>query len=200
MRPLKQTLAEAVKGIVEAFASEEEEFSIYNITISLRDLINQGWITVEGLADTRKPLDLEDPTSREVDTQEVRHNEVRDAFLKLLFDGELDCNLIRGGKFSVYGVTTSTVQQPAPVQPTPRVNTQQAPAQPKVQVSVDVEDYVGKIVSYLDNKGAATLKQIQSRLKTNGITCADIRNSLLKISKVSLEAAENISQYIAKTK
>jgi hypothetical protein len=196
MQPTQQTLDEAIKGIVEVFVSEEESFSIYSITLALRDLINQGWIRIYGLADTSKPIDLEDSSSKIVNTQELSHREVKEAFLNLLQNGSLDCAVVSHGKFTTYGkVVYST-----PVTPVnPPVNIPSS-AYPSPTQTPSVDDFTDKIVSYLRNKGEATLKQIQSRLKTKGITCKDIEDGLSRVSEVALEAKGDLSKFVAKIK
>lgn len=200
MQPTQQTLEDAIKGITEVFLSEEETFSIYGITLSLRDLINQGWIRIDGLIAARKPIDAEDDSSMLVDSQELPHSLVRETFNRLYQSGELSCGVISTGKFTTYGDISKAIPTPnvaPPTAPYPQ-SYPQATSQPTTQSSVD--ELTDKIVSYLQNKGEATLKQIQSRLKTKGITCKDIEDALNKVSEVALEAKSDLSKFVAKIK
>jgi len=196
MQPTQQTLEDAIKGITEVFLSEEETFSIYGITLSLRDLINQGWIRIDGLTAARKPIDAEDDSSMLVDSQELPHSLVRETFNRLYQNGDLDCAVNSRGKFTTYG-------DPFKVYPVTNVS---PPTTPYPQVTSpfvtkpSVDELTDKIVSYLQNKGEATLKQIQSRLKTKGITCKDIGDALNKVSEVVLEAKSDLSKFVAKIK
>jgi hypothetical protein len=194
MQPTQQTLSDAIKGVVEVFLSEEESFSIYGITLSLRDLINQGWIRIDGLLDDEKPIDPEDDSSRLVPSQDLPHYLVKRCFQQLFDQGELHCDVISRGKFTTYGTPRiAVVSAPVPTTPYP-----QTYSQPQTQPTVD--DYADKIVAYLRNKGEATLKQIQSRLKTKGITCKDLEDALSRVSEVALVAKDDLSKFVAKIK
>lgn len=193
MQKLEQTIEEAVTGVVEVFISENETFSIYNITTSLRDLLNQGWISITGLDKTQKPIDLEDDSSDLVETQELPHYLVKDTFSKLLNSGQIKCSVVAKGKFTTYGPESIVTRAP---QQNP-VNTI---SQNSTRVQKAADDLTEQIENYLKAKGAATLKQIQSRLKEKGITCSDIEKTVKKINGVVLDFAPVVSKIIAKIK
>lgn len=196
MQKLEQTIEEAVTGVVEVFISENETFSIYNITTSLRDLLNQGWISITGLDKTQKPIDLEDDSSELVETQELPHHLVRDTFQNLIQTGAIKCDPISRGKFTIYGPVVF-VAGPA-YSPAPKQVTTNSQNSTRAQKAAD--DLTEQIENYLKAKGAATLKQIQSRLKEKGITCSDIEKTVKKINGVVLDFAPVVSKIIAKIK
>lgn len=188
MQKLQQTIEEAVTGVVEVFISEDEKFSVYNITTSLRDLLNQGWIRITGLQDSKEPVDLEDNSSDKVDSQYLPHSLVKETFQKLLNEGKIKCSVYGRGMFTTYGPEMQVCVSPAPQQSQP------------AQSKPDQNTLEKKIEAYIQNRGAATLKQIQSRLKIKGVTCKDIEQIVSGLTGVACELADTISKQIAKIK
>jgi hypothetical protein len=197
MQKLNQTIEEAVTGVVEVFISEDETFSIYNITTSLRDLLNQGWIEISGLQRAIKPVDLEDDSSERVETQELPHSLVKDTFLNLFNNHKLKCEEVGRGKFTTYG---PIVWIAAPATPATPVHPTQTISKNSTSIQKSVDDLTDQIERYLKTKGQATLKQIQSRLKEKGITCSDLEKTLTKLDGIVLDLAPVVSKIIAKIK
>ena len=199
MQTVKQSIEEAVEGVVEAYVDEQETFSIYNITLGLRDLINSGCVRVDNLLPTQHPVDPEDDTSDVVPTQHLPHGLVRSTFLHLFDSGKLKCDEVSRGKFTTYGPKGVSNSQPNVAADRTKVAVDSV-----TQATTSAKDFLDKsfdkIKSYLENRDEATLKQIQSRLKTNGITCKDIKEVLDEVDEVIIKAADSVSKYIAKIK
>jgi len=61
-----------------------------------------------------------------------------------------------------------------------------------------VAQFEDEITAYLKNKGGATMAQIQSRLKTKGITCGEIKKFLEGLDGVKIEVEAHVSKTVAK--
>ena len=151
------TLREAV--IQEATVLKNKgAFSAYDATTAVRAAANAGEYALPG---------LEAKPNNNGIKYWVNHEDVKEVVETLLNDGTLAnlglTNVNYNGSFRVFEFANSVVSTSAPSVPTS--NAASNPTQSPV---------AQRIKAYLSNAGSATLRQIQSTLKVNGLTCKDL--------------------------
>ena len=158
----KLTLSEAVVNAVNELKSKGS-FSAYDVTTAVRAAANAGEIELSG---------LEANTNQSGIKYWVNHEDVKREIDALLNNGELAnlglTNVNYNGSFSVFefanSAATTTVATPAAPVASTTDDTDPADADSPV---------ASRVAAYLNKVGTATLKQVQSALKVNGITCKD---------------------------
>jgi hypothetical protein len=161
------TLKEAVIDAINDLKSNGS-MSAHDITTAIREAANAGEIALPGLEATQ-------PNSSNIKYW-VNHADVKAVIDGLLNDGTLAnlgmTNVNYSGGFRVFEFSapaTSSVPSaddhddaaPAPTTSASAANATQSPMAQRVE-------------AYLKKAGSATLKQIQSALKVNGVTCKDL--------------------------
>lgn len=150
------TLKEAVVDAVNTLKSKGS-FSAHDVTSQVRQSVNAGEYTLPGL----------EAASGSSFKYNVNHDDVKQVVDSLLNDGTLQnlglTNVNYSGSFRVFefgsavaATTTATV-----------VDTDSDVDQSDSPVAT-------RIKAYLDKVGSASLKQVQSMLKVNGVTCKDL--------------------------
>ena len=158
----KLTLTEAVVNAVNELKSKGS-FSAYDVTTAVRAAANAGEIELPG---------LEANTNQSGIKYWVNHEDVKREIDALLNNGELAnlglTNVNYNGSFRVFefanSAATTTVATPAAPVASTTAYTDPADADSPV---------ASRVSAYLSKVGTATLKQVQSALKVNGITCKD---------------------------
>jgi hypothetical protein len=89
----QKTLRELVVGAVEGFLITKTKFSVYDITLSIRQLVNDGSIEIPELRVTGQAFDYD-----------IKHVDVRNIFLELNSNEEFSQALVRSfnGMYYVY--------------------------------------------------------------------------------------------------
>lgn len=159
------TLNEAVLAQVENLIPDGS-FSAHDVTSAVRAAANAGTITLPGLE--ARPND-------EGIKYWVNHEDVKRVIAGLVADGTMAnlgmTNVDNSGTYRLYVFGTDATPAAATPAATPTVagrwdqTTNANPTRSPVE---------SKIETYLNKVGTATLKQIQSALKINGITCKDL--------------------------
>lgn len=208
------TLQTAVLMVVKEFAKNNQQFSIFDITNSIRHKTSQG--------------ELEIP---EVEVQgasfrfDIPHVKVKQLFNELqdtgIFDPDFSLTRQFNGTFNVFTPSPINVSAPAPVVPAPSQVTPPVPAPANVAVtsatSLQSNLYLGgkeatsvvmnRVEKYLMNCKARnfrpTLKQIQSAIKRNdvstGWSCEELKQLVvhdLGYAVVSIPDMVSICQVI----
>jgi hypothetical protein len=157
------TLKEAVVNAVNELKVSKGNFSAHDVTTAIREAANSGEIALPGLEATQ-------PNSTNIKYW-VNHSDVKAIVDDLLNDGTLAnlgmVNVNYNGGFRVFEFSTpvpSADDHDGAPAPTPAPNAANPTQSPLAQ----------RIDAYLSKAGTATLKQIQSALKVNGITCKDL--------------------------
>ena len=159
------TLTEAVTVTVDEVKTNGQ-FTAHDITTAVRAGVNAGEFTLPGLE--------ADPNTDGIKYW-VHHEDIKEILRTLRNNGELANMGLTGVtegvgvQFRTY-VFANSVPGVMTTPATPVAVTTAAPAAPVVTQG-PVEQ---KIQAYLANVGTATMKQIQSALKINGITCQDL--------------------------
>jgi hypothetical protein len=159
------TLTEAVVQAVNELKATGK-FSAHDVTNTIRESVNSGEYALPG-------LEARPGTANGTIKYWVDHEAVKTVIDTLINNGEMAnlgmVNVDYSGAFRVFEFGT-TAAVPAPVTPT-------ANATPAGDTDADTQGPVAqRIKAYLANAGTATLKQIQSALKVNGVTCEDFYN------------------------
>ncbi len=157
------TLKEAVVNAVNEL-KVKGSFSAHDVTETIRKAANAGEIALPGLEATQ-------PNNSGIKYW-VNHADVKTTIDGLLNDGTLAnlgmTNVDYSGAFRVFEFAAS-VAAPA-ITPAP-----DASAAPAVSTSDPTQSPMDqRIKAYLTKVGSATLKQVQSALKVNGVTCKDL--------------------------
>ena len=154
------TLKEAVTNAVNEL-KVKGSFSAHDVTSAIRAAVNGGEIAIPGLE--------AQPNSAGISFW-VKHEDVKAIVDEMLEDGTLAnlglTNVNFSGAFRVFefatpAASTDTDADPASATNAPATNGTQTPLEQRIK-------------AYLSKAGSATLKQIQSALKVNGVTCADL--------------------------
>lgn len=152
------SLKEAVLDAVSTLKSNGS-FSAHDVTKQIRQSVNDGEYTLPG---------LEAPAGSAY-KYNVNHDDVKEVIDSLLNDGTLQnlglTNVDYSGAYRVFefgsAVAADTTSTTDTTDTTSDVDQADSPV-------------ASRIKAYLDNVGSATLKQVQSMLKVNGITCKDL--------------------------
>lgn len=182
------TLAEAVVQAVNELKANGS-FSAHDVTSTIRDSVNAGEYALPG-------YEARPGTAGGTIKYWVDHEKVKEVVDELLDNGEL-ANIgltnvvdpINARPYRLFEFGTAT---PAPVAPaTPVANATVTPAGTQGALAARVQAYLGRV-------GTATLKQVQSALKTNGVTCEDFYNLITAIG-VNVEPGTpgKFSTYVA---
>ena len=161
------TLKEAVVNAVNEL-KVKGSFSAHDVTKTVRDAANAGEIALPG-------LEASQPNSSNIKYW-VNHADVKTTLDGLLNDGTLAnlglTNVDYSGAFRVFefAVGAPATTSAAPSAPSAPSATTPAPAAANPTQSPLAQ----KIEAYLNKVGSATLKQVQSALKVNGVTCKDL--------------------------
>jgi hypothetical protein len=178
------TLTEAVVQAVNELKATGK-FSAHDVTNTVRESVNAGEYALPG-------LEARPGTAGGTIKYWVDHEAVKTVIDTLLDNGEL-ANL-----------GLANVEDPTPGRPYRLFNFGTAPAPTVTPTAnatpVDDADTQGpvalRIQAYLDKVGTATLKQIQSALKTNGVTCEDFYNLVTALGyKVETGTTGKFSTY-----
>lgn len=92
-----KSIYEAVSEIVSVYLCEEEDFSIHDITVAIRDLVKRGILKIYNLPD------------HEEFGQFISHEEVKSVFTYMMDEGMLDCVPKTFGKYTTFGSFSSLV-------------------------------------------------------------------------------------------
>ena len=176
------------QAVREEVARQSGEFSIYDITLNLRKQVNDRIIKIEGLNYEYLQNGLYGFN--------LPHAEVRATFYDL--QDELGVEVVNQGRFITFKL--SDTDDDGVVN---KISVGKQVVTGAVNVSTlvtGVAQFEDKIVNYLENKGSATLAQIQSRLKTKGITCGDLCKFLEGLDGVEVKVSGHISKSVARSK
>ena len=153
------TLTEAVTQAVNELKTSKGAFSAYDVTTAVRAAANGGEYALPGLEARGNQSGI---------TYWVDHANVKTIVDTLLNDGTLAnlglTNVNYNGSFRVFEFATTSAT-PSSSPSVPVSNTITNPTRSPVAQRID---------NYLSNVGSATLRQIQSTLKVNGLTCKDL--------------------------
>lgn len=134
-------------------------FSAYDVTTAVREAANSGEFALPGLEAKQNNSNIK---------YWVNHEDVKQVVDGLLNDGTLATlgltNVNYNGSFRVFEFATSVAPSSPVTSSTPASTTANPTQSPVAQ----------RIQTYLSNAGSATLKQVQSALKVNGVTCKDL--------------------------
>ncbi len=168
------SLNTAVLVAIQSLVASQKSFSAHDVTKKIRELSNSGQFSIAN-ADTQE-LDG-------VEYEVIEHSDVRSIVEELWVSGVCEYSgLARkfNGQFYEYFLedkprvsVTAGVAQPSPVSP--------AGYSPKIPVIQKIEDYI-------HNRGSASLKQVQSRLKGLNLTCQDIGKIIQSSDKLALKS------------
>jgi hypothetical protein len=164
------TLKEAVVNAVNEL-KVKGSFSAHDVTKSVRDAANAGEIALPG-------LEASQPNSSNIKYW-VNHADVKTTLDGLLNDGTLAnlglTNVDYSGAFRVFEFTSSAPSSTAPVPSADDHDGAPVATTPAPNVANPTQSPLAqKIEAYLNKVGSATLKQVQSALKVNGVTCKDL--------------------------
>ena len=157
------TMTTAVLLAIKSFGTTP--FSIYNITAEIRDNVNSSRYELAIFED------------------DVNHEDVKEHFQELVDNGLLDDYYTN---YNPAGYREFCTVDPTLSNPVASVNIPAAVANTTIPTDIQL-----KIYKYLKNRGPATMKQIQSRLKGQPYTCKDIYDLLNNIGLID----PNSSQY-----
>lgn len=154
------TLTEAVVNAVNELKSKGS-FSAYDVTTAVRAAANGGEIALPG---------MEAKANQSGIAFWVNHEDVKRVIDTLLNNGELAnlglSNVNYNGSFRVFEFATATAPAATATTAAVTTDTDTDPADADSPLATRVEAYLSKV-------GGATLKQVQSALKVNGVTCKD---------------------------
>lgn len=163
------TLKEAVLDAVKELKTSKGSFSAHDVTTSVRDAANSGEISLPG---------LESRGTNQAIKYWVNHEDVKQVVDALVNDGTLAnlglTNINYNGPFRVFefgSVVATSAAVTTPTAATASANATQSPL-------------AARIDAYLNRVGTATLKQIQSALKVNGLTCKDFATIVANLGYV----------------
>jgi hypothetical protein len=195
------SLKDAVVNAVNSLKVNKGNFSAHDVTVAVRESVNAGEIALPGL-ETAQP-------NRSSIKYWVNHSDVRAIIDDLLNDGTLATlgltNVNYDGGFRVFefstpvpsaddhdGAPTPDTTAAAPTVPAPAVSVAAAPVSPIVSLlSARIDAYMSKV-------GSATLKQIQSALKVNGVTCKDLADIVTNLGYTLMPGTPDcFSTYVA---
>ena len=163
------TLKEAVIEAVNTLKSNGS-FSAHDITAAVREAVNEGEYALPG---------LENPNPSANVKYLVNHEDVKSVLNLLENDGTLAnaglTNVDYSGSFRVYQFDTAPAVDSTDTDPAAPAESVDSDDDSDVSV-VDSDSPVAKrIAAYLDNHGgSATIRQIHSSLKINGLTSKDL--------------------------
>jgi len=163
------TLKEAVINAVKEL-KVKGGFSVHDVTTEIREAVNAGEFTLPGLENPN-------PNSQSGIKYWVKNEDVKAIIESLENDGTLAnlglTNVDMSGPFRVFEFSTPTTPSAGvPASTPPSVNAPNPTQSPLVQ----------RIEAYLSKGTPVTLKQIQSALKINGVTCKDLEGIVAGIS------------------
>lgn len=173
------TLTTAVLAAVKNF--RDDVFSIFNITRSIREDVDNGDYEIAGSGRT------------------VLHDDVKNAFLELMDNvyGNDYSTRDSGRGYREFQRTAGQTQSQSQAQPAkcpapgctnPNTTSCAAPQCPQASPLDSVKD---TITSYLRSNGPRTMKQIQSRLKGFTTTCEDLATYLENLGIVDKSTVGN---------
>lgn len=167
-KPLS-SLKDAVTKVVTSFVERDLNFSAYEVTKALRVEINEGRITL----DDRQKEDVNG-----IQTQKITHDEVR-VYVRPIVSSYGNYAGIFNGDYVVYTCkipSVPAVSAPVAVKPSVIITPTATVVTPAAtSVAADSKPVtVTKLLTYVANKQAPTLKQIQSRFKGSPITVRSI--------------------------
>jgi hypothetical protein len=143
----------------------DNPFSIWDITNSIRDHVNDG--------DYQLRYEFDN----------VEHKTVKDFFLEIADSGLIDNYYT---KFNVNGYREFCKVNPVSPHPTV-VTTRVVPTPTTTTATVDVRfppSVQKKMYNYIKNRGPVSMKQIQSRLRDYNYTCQELFDFLNKIGLI----------------
>jgi hypothetical protein len=164
------TLKEAVVNAVNEL-KVKGSFSAHDVTTAIRDAANAGEIALPGLEATQ-------PNSSNIKYW-VNHSDVKTTLDGLLNDGTLAnlgmTNVDYSGAYRVFEFAGASTAPAAPVPSADDHDGAPAPTTPAPNAANPTQSPLAqRIDAYLKKIGSATLKQVQSALKVNGVTCKDL--------------------------
>ncbi len=178
------TLTEAVVQAVNELKANGK-FSAHDVTNTIRESVNAGEYALPG-------LEARPGTAGGTIKYWVEHEAVKTAIDALITNGEMrnlgmtDVDYSGDYRLFIFGNATAT-----PVAPVTPAATGNADADTQGPIA-------GRIKAYLDKVGTATLKQVQSALKTNGVTCEDFYNLITALGiNVEPGTPGKFSTYVA---
>jgi len=187
-QPQSVTLQTAVLMQVKEFASNNSQFSVYDITTAIRWKTSQGELEIPEVEVTGESFRFDIP-----------HTKVKALFDELWRTGVFDPDFTLSRKFNgTYLEYTPTPGYGAYVSPTsPQTTTASTTTAPRIWAEARVKALFSKvsrvgvetrIKTYLENCSTRhfcpTIKQVQSAIKrsnvSNGWTCGDIKEAIEK--------------------
>ena len=180
------TLREAVvQAVNELKGTVTHGFSAHDVTNTIRESVNAGEYALPG-------FEAVPPAADGTIKYWVNHEQVKTVIDELLADGELrnlgltnvaDPTNARPYRLFEFGTAT-----PAPV----------APTTPTANANVTQGALATRVQAYLNRREGVvtTLRQVQSALKTNGVTCEDLYNLITALGiNVEPGTADAFSTY-----
>lgn len=158
------TLQTAIQLTIEALLTMGGSFSAYQVTQGIRASVDKDYL----ISDVETTARYDDDLDEENEYSEIPHTRVKELVQELFDNGlfKADVGYADDGKntYKVYSPVNSPVaSNTAPVSTPSTSNT---------------PDWYDKVLPYLERKGGATAKEIQSALKIKGVTCEDILDAL----------------------
>lgn len=161
MKPI--TLQTAIQVTIRIILGMGQSFSAYDITKAIRASVDKDYILSDVLeTQSRFDSDLDDMVQYTIISHESVKSIINELFEHELFDATVE--YVNDG--------ISTYKKYVPVD-APEVHNATPPAAPTT-----TPDWYDKVLPYLERKGGATAKEIQSALKIKGVTCEDILDAL----------------------
>lgn len=165
------TLQTAVTLAIKELELLKVPFSAHTVTKGVRLAVDDEYT----LSDADDYEDYETPTGDYETFTVVDHSRVKAIVVELfengLFEATKSYTSLGDKSFTVYTPVTNTVVDNTITPP----STAPVPTPYKYAV---VPDWTDKILPYVERKGGASAKQIQSALKIKGITCKQILDEL----------------------
>jgi hypothetical protein len=199
MKTLNITLANAVEDTVNFFTKYNTNFSIYEITQLIRCEVNYKKYQLDGV----------DVTDDENMIQFVSHGDVKDIFLDMFSDGTFeDLKMVQRGDYNVYGldiinddvnnILDEDDEDDEDWEDALNISTPTTSVNTTVAASTTSTTLDEQLVAYISKKGQATLKQIQSRLKIKGMTCADLLQIISKNRKLDIDTTSDYTDVVSR--
>ncbi len=162
------TLQTAIQLTIEALLTMGGSFSAYQVTKGIRASVDKDY----HISDVDTTVRFDDDLDEEIEYSEIPHDRVKELVQELFENGlfQADVGYVNDG-INAYKVF-------CPVTPTPQVPGNTVQQILNNVANLPAQDWTDKILPYIERKGGASAKQIQSALKIKGITCKQILDEL----------------------
>jgi stalled ribosome alternative rescue factor ArfA len=160
------TLQTAVQLTIRALLEIGITFSAYQVTQIVRASVDKDYHLSDVSVTAFK---FDDDLDDEVEHTVIEHNTIK-ALVTELYENELfkaNIEYKNDGKnaYKAYAPIPNNIGLPTPTSTS-------------VPIPSTTPDWYDKVLPYLERKGGATAKEIQSALKIKGVTCEDILDAL----------------------